>query len=276
MADEPNTSQSDEQQAAEQPKAARPENDLSISQEELDGLAAQLQEEQAADTAPTPAEEQPETPPASADTSAEPESSESNLIDQAELDALATQLQQEQADGAQETPSTSEDAGPPAAEAAQTEDELAAEMAAAIAAESGSAGASAPGNTVESPAPQQKSGPTVIGSKVAVAPENAVPLEIPQLATDHDQELLTNIDLLDDVELEVKIELGRTQMYIEDVLRLGAGSMVELDKLAGDPVDIFVNDRKVACGEVLVLNDNFCVRISSIVNTSVEPEEDKT
>jgi flagellar motor switch protein FliN/FliY len=55
-------------------------------------------------------------------------------------------------------------------------------------------------------------------------------------------------------------------MYIEDVLRLGVGSVVELDKLAGDPVDIFVNDRLVARGEVLVLNENFCVRINDILS----------
>lgn len=73
------------------------------------------------------------------------------------------------------------------------------------------------------------------------------------------------IDLLSDVNLNVKIELGRTRMLVEDVLRLGEGSVVELDKLAGDPVDVYVNDRHVARGEVLVLNDNFCVRINEIV-----------
>jgi flagellar motor switch protein FliN/FliY len=73
------------------------------------------------------------------------------------------------------------------------------------------------------------------------------------------------IDLLSDVNLNVKIELGRTAMLVEDVLRLGEGSVVELDKLAGDPVDIFVNDRPVARGEVLVLNDSFCVRINEIL-----------
>lgn len=74
-----------------------------------------------------------------------------------------------------------------------------------------------------------------------------------------------SIDLLRDVQLKVKIELGRSRMYIEDILRLGEGSIVELDKLAGDPVDVFVNDRLVARGEVLVLNDNFCVRIGEII-----------
>jgi flagellar motor switch protein FliN/FliY len=78
------------------------------------------------------------------------------------------------------------------------------------------------------------------------------------------------IDLLSDVNLNVKIELGRTRMLVEDVLRLGEGSVVELDKLAGDPVDVYVNDRHVARGEVLVLNDNFCVRINEIVSPVVE------
>jgi flagellar motor switch protein FliN/FliY len=76
----------------------------------------------------------------------------------------------------------------------------------------------------------------------------------------------SGIGLLHDVDLDVKIELGRTEMLVEDVLKLSEGSVVELDKLAGDPVDVFVNDRLVARGEVLVLNDNFCVRISEIVS----------
>ena len=73
------------------------------------------------------------------------------------------------------------------------------------------------------------------------------------------------IDLLGDVELSVTVELGRTRMLVEDVLKLRSGSVIELDKLAGDPVDVCVNGRLVARGEVLVLNDNFCIRISEIV-----------
>jgi flagellar motor switch protein FliN/FliY len=76
---------------------------------------------------------------------------------------------------------------------------------------------------------------------------------------------VSSIDLLRDVELNVKIELGRARMLVEDVLKLSEGSVVELDKLAGDPVDVFVNERLVARGEVLVLNDNFCVRVNEIV-----------
>jgi flagellar motor switch protein FliN/FliY len=80
----------------------------------------------------------------------------------------------------------------------------------------------------------------------------------------------SSIDLLRDVELNVKIELGRSRMMVEDVLKLAEGSVVELDKLAGDPVDVFVNDRLVARGEVLVLNDNFCVRVNEIVAATKE------
>ena len=81
---------------------------------------------------------------------------------------------------------------------------------------------------------------------------------------------VSSIDLLRDVELNVKIDLGRSRMLVEDVLKLSEGSVVELDKLAGDPVDVFVNDRLVARGEVLVLNDNFCVRINEIVANAKE------
>jgi flagellar motor switch protein FliN/FliY len=76
---------------------------------------------------------------------------------------------------------------------------------------------------------------------------------------------VSSIDLLRDVDLDVKIELGRSRMLVEDVLKLTEGAVVELDKLAGDPVDVFVNERLIARGEVLVLNDNFCVRINEIV-----------
>ena len=79
------------------------------------------------------------------------------------------------------------------------------------------------------------------------------------------------IALLSDVNLQVKIELGRTRMIVGDVLRLGEGSVVELDKLAGDPVDVYVNDRHVARGEVLVLNDNFCIRVNEILSPTGDP-----
>ena len=74
-----------------------------------------------------------------------------------------------------------------------------------------------------------------------------------------------SLELVRDVELNLKIELGRTHMHLEEVLRLKKGAVVTLDKLAGDPVDIYVNGRLIARGEVLVLNDNFCVRVAELV-----------
>lgn len=94
----------------------------------------------------------------------------------------------------------------------------------------------------------------------------AFPAPMPVLQSDGAARMPEDLELLSDVNLHVKIELGRTRMLVEDVLRLGEGSVVELDKLAGDPVDVYVNDRHIARGEVLVLNDNFCVRISEIVD----------
>jgi flagellar motor switch protein FliN/FliY len=71
--------------------------------------------------------------------------------------------------------------------------------------------------------------------------------------------------LLRDVELDLRIELGRTHLELEEVLKLRKGSVVTLDKLAGDPVDVYVNGRLIARGEVLVLNDNFCIRVAELV-----------
>lgn len=110
-------------------------------------------------------------------------------------------------------------------------------------------------------APNQLSAPKADAPPV----EPAEPFELPNFNQVLQDAQVSSIDLLRDVDLNVKIELGRARMLVEDVLKLGEGSVVELDKLAGDPVDVFVNERLVARGEVLVLNDNFCVRINEIV-----------
>jgi flagellar motor switch protein FliN len=73
------------------------------------------------------------------------------------------------------------------------------------------------------------------------------------------------IAALEDVELDLRIELGRTELLVEEVLQMREGTVVPLDKLAGDPVDILINGRLIARGEVLVLNDNFCVRVAEIL-----------
>ncbi|QQS09790.1 MAG: flagellar motor switch protein FliN [Phycisphaerales bacterium] len=99
------------------------------------------------------------------------------------------------------------------------------------------------------------------------------PFDLPQFSMGASPEQSRAITLLSDVNLNVKIELGRTRMLVEDVLKLTEGAVVELDKLAGDPVDVYVNERHVARGEVLVLNDNFCVRINEILEAIDAPQE---
>lgn len=78
-----------------------------------------------------------------------------------------------------------------------------------------------------------------------------------------------NIDLLMDVNLPISIELGRTKMPISDILTLGPGSVVELNKLAGEPVDLLVNYKIIAKGEVVVVDENFGVRVVQLIT----PEE---
>jgi flagellar motor switch protein FliN/FliY len=77
----------------------------------------------------------------------------------------------------------------------------------------------------------------------------------------------TNIGLLMDVSLRVTVELGRTRMQLAQILELQHGSVVELDRLAGDPVDVFVNDCMVARGEVVVVDDKFGVRITEMISS---------
>jgi flagellar motor switch protein FliN len=103
------------------------------------------------------------------------------------------------------------------------------------------------------------------GGHAREGPQDLSEFDFPNFQQVMREAQVSSIELLRDVDLNVKIELGRARMLVEDVLKLTEGSVVELDKLAGDPVDVFVNDRLVARGEVLVLNDNFCVRVNEIV-----------
>lgn len=91
------------------------------------------------------------------------------------------------------------------------------------------------------------------------------PFPLDDLKADNQTHAAQPIDLLGEVELDLRVELGRTQMRLDEVLQLRSGSVVALDKLAGDPVDIFVNGRLIARGEVLVMNDNFCIRVTELV-----------
>lgn len=82
-----------------------------------------------------------------------------------------------------------------------------------------------------------------------------------------------NIQLLMDVPLRVAVELGRTRMLVRQVLELRPGSVVELDRMAGDSVDVLVNNRLMARGEVVVVDDKFGIRITELVQQTQRAEE---
>ena len=76
----------------------------------------------------------------------------------------------------------------------------------------------------------------------------------------------SKLKMILDVPLKVSVELGRTKMLINDLLQLGQGSVVELDKIAGEPMEILVNDKLVAMGEVVVVNEKFGVRLTEVIS----------
>ncbi|MDZ7373515.1 MAG: flagellar motor switch protein FliN [candidate division KSB1 bacterium] len=99
--------------------------------------------------------------------------------------------------------------------------------------------------------------------KIEVSPPN-----FEQLTEETESKTPRNLDALYDLSLTVSVELGRTEMTIGEILELGKGSIIELDKLAGDPVELYVNGRKFAEGDVVVVEDRFGVRVTSLVGRS--------
>jgi flagellar motor switch protein FliN/FliY len=86
----------------------------------------------------------------------------------------------------------------------------------------------------------------------------------------------SNIGILSDVKVNVSVRLGQTHMTIAEILKLGEGSVIELDSLAGDPVDILVNNKVIAKGEVIVIDENFGIRITEIINGAVSTESQES
>jgi flagellar motor switch protein FliN len=103
----------------------------------------------------------------------------------------------------------------------------------------------------------------------ATAPLAAASTAKPPQLTDFEQTMLGTtevpIGMLLDLTLPVSIELGRTSMTVQEILRLGRGSVIQLDRLAGEPIDIYVGDRRFAEGEVVVLGEHFGVRITRVL-----------
>jgi flagellar motor switch protein FliN/FliY len=98
------------------------------------------------------------------------------------------------------------------------------------------------------------------------APPNVQPVQFANLQGGGFPAEAGNIGLLMDVFMELTVELGRTRKLIREILGIGEGTIIELDKLAGEPVDILVNHKLIAKGEVVVIDENFGVRVTEIVS----------
>jgi len=122
---------------------------------------------------------------------------------------------------------------------------------------------------MQAPPPQQQTGPAIYAAGTEGLDQQHVKVQPVQFQS-FDENVQTqppsNIDLLLDVPLQVTVELGRTTKTIKEVLQLGVGSVVKLDKLAGESVELLVNDKLIAKGEVVVIDENFGIRISAIVS----------
>jgi flagellar motor switch protein FliN/FliY len=98
------------------------------------------------------------------------------------------------------------------------------------------------------------------------APANVQAVQFPNLMSHASPQEAGNIGLIMDVSMEMTVELGRTKKLIKEILSMGEGTIIELDKLAGEPVDILVNHKLIAKGEVVVIDENFGVRVTEIVS----------
>lgn len=204
-------------------------------------------------------EEQPESEPtpeaeaADGDAAGEPESAETEGAAEAEGEAESGESE------------------PSAAEAEEVQPDAAAALLAAQQAVAAAQGEEIEGSdeavaTVETAQESADVATDDIAAMMAQAEaEGAASFPVPDFSPSPPAATAEEMQLLGDVNVDVRIELGRTRMLVEDVLRLGEGAVVELEKLAGDPVDVYVNGRHVARGEVLVLNESFCVRVNEVL-----------
>ena len=104
------------------------------------------------------------------------------------------------------------------------------------------------------------------GMPMGMSMPNVQSVQYPNLAGGPTSQEQGNIGLIMDVNMEMTVELGRTKKQIKDILGMGEGTIIELDKLAGEPVDILVNHKPIAKGEVVVIDENFGVRVTEILS----------
>ncbi|MCF6289656.1 MAG: flagellar motor switch protein FliN [Desulfobacterales bacterium] len=108
------------------------------------------------------------------------------------------------------------------------------------------------------------------GADVAAVTE---PSQKKQAVAQEGEQGMKNFEFLLDIPLNISVEVGRTRIMIKDLLQMREGSVVELDKLAGDPLDVYVNSRLIAKGEAVLVNDKFGIRLTDVVSPSERIEK---
>jgi flagellar motor switch protein FliN/FliY len=106
------------------------------------------------------------------------------------------------------------------------------------------------------------------GSDKQMAEQKPETLKSPKKADANDSKLAGNMDFILDIPLEISVELGRTKILINELLKLGQGSVIELSKLAGETLEILANQKLIARGEVVVVNEKYGVRLTEIISPS--------
>jgi len=109
--------------------------------------------------------------------------------------------------------------------------------------------------------------------KKEVSAENVKPANFSPLKAAGTPSGMNNLDFILEVPLQVSVHIGSTKMLIKDLLQLGQGSIIELSKIAGEPMDVLVNDRLIARGEVVVVNDKFGIRLTDIMSPAERVEQ---
>lgn len=102
--------------------------------------------------------------------------------------------------------------------------------------------------------------------EVGAGGDKAEPASFSQLEDTGQTQPAGNLDMILDIPVVLSVELGRTKMLINDILQLGQGSLIELEKMAGEPMEILINEKLMARGEVVVVNEKFGIRLTDIVS----------
>ncbi len=117
-----------------------------------------------------------------------------------------------------------------------------------------------------SPSTEESTSEKIMDTSKSQEFPSSQPAKFEELKPKKEETYHPELDFILDIPLEISVELGRSKMLIKDLLKLNQGSIIELEKFAGEPVEIFVNGRLMAKGEVVVVNDRFGVRITEIIS----------